>query len=538
MRATMMQYPLTLNHILERAGKLYNKTEIVSRLADKSVHRYTYGDFYRRARQLAHGLQKAGLRRGDRVGTLMWNSYAHLEAYFGIPAAGGVLHTLNLRLFPEDIAFIANHAEDRFLIVDDALLPLYEKFKPQVNFERVFVFSLSGMPTPAGYQSYEDLLQSARGEFVYPEIDENEPCGMCYTSGTTGRPKGVVYSHRSTVLHALVAAMPDQLGFTVDDVVLPVVPMFHANAWAVPYLCTLVGTKQVFPGPFLDPESVLELFEKEQVSVSAGVPTVWLGMLQALRQHPGRWQLTPKMRTIVGGSAVPEAMIRGYAELDIEVMQGWGMTETSPLATISRIIGRYKDLPPSERYAVAAKQGVFCPFVDIRIMADDGEAPWDGRTVGEVQVRGPWITEGYHAIGSPLENFTSDGWLRTGDVGMIDSHGMLKLTDRTKDLIKSGGEWISSVDLENAIMGHPAVQEAAVIAVPHPKWDERPLAVVVLKPSQQAGSEEIREHLAKQYAKWQLPDAVVFVDAIPRTSTGKFLKTKLREQYRDWKWGG
>jgi fatty-acyl-CoA synthase len=535
-QATMMQYPLTLNHILERAGKIFARTEIVSRLANRSLHRYTYADFHRRARQLAQALQRAGLKPGDRVATLMWNSHAHLEAYFGIPAAGGVLHTLNLRLFPEDIAYIANHAEDRFLIVDDVLLPLYENFRNGVTFERVLVFSLSGEPVPEGYESYETFLASAHGDFRYPELDENAPCGMCYTSGTTGRPKGVVYSHRSTVLHAFMSALPDQMNFSVADVVLPVVPMFHANAWAVPYVCALVGAKQVFPGPFLDPESVLDLFEQEKVTASAGVPTVWLSMLQALRQNPGRWKLAPGLRMTIGGSAVPEAMIRGYAELDIEVIQGWGMTEISPLATLSRIIGERKTLPADERFALATKQGLIVPFVDIRIVNEGGEAPWDGEAVGEVHVRGPWVTGSYHSLGSPEENFTADGWLRTGDVGAMDAQGFLKLTDRAKDLIKSGGEWISSVDLENAIMGHAAVQEAAVIAVPHPKWDERPLAVVVLKAGKQASADDLREHLSKQFAKWQVPDAFEFVESIPRTSTGKFLKTKLREQYRDRQW--
>ncbi len=536
MKSTMMHYPLTLNHILERAGKLYGPREIVSRMADRSLHRYTYTDFYQRTRQLAEALQQAGIKKGDRVATLMWNSYAHLECYFGIPAIGAVLHTLNLRLFAEDIAFIANHAEDRFVIVDDVLLPLFEQFKDKVKFERVFVFSLSGKPIPAGYESYEDLLKTAKGNFHYPEIEENEPCGMCYTSGTTGQPKGVVYSHRSTILHAFMSAMPDSGSYQNSDCVLPVVPMFHANAWAIPYICAMVGAKFVFPGPFLDGESLLELYEKEQVTVSAGVPTIWLGLLQTLQQNPGKWQLVPGLHMTVGGSAVPASLIKAYAELDIELIQGWGMTETSPIATISRLDRNTRKGTPDERAAAVARQGLIVPFVDIRIMGDEGEAPWDGQAVGEVQVRGPWITGSYHNLAKSEESFTNDGWLKTGDVGMIGTDGYLRLTDRAKDLIKSGGEWISSVDLENSIMGHPAVAEAAVIAVPHPKWDERPLAAVVLKPGQNASAEQIREFLLEKWAKWQVPDAIVFVDAIPRTSTGKFLKTKLRETYRDWKW--
>ena len=536
MKATMMQYPLTLNHILERAGKLFGAREIVSRLADRSLHRYTYADFYRRAKQLAEALQQAGLQRGDRVATLMWNSYAHMECYFGIPAVGGVLHTLNLRLFPEDIAFIANHAEDRFIIVDDVLLPLFEKFKDKIKTERMFVFSQSGKPAPPGYEDYEKFLASAHGKFQYPDIDENEACGMCYTSGTTGQPKGVVYSHRSTVLHAFMATMPDSSGYCNADCVLPVVPMFHANAWAIPYVCAMVGAKLVYPGPFLDGESLLELYEKEQVTVSAGVPTIWMSLLQTLQQNPGKWQLVPGMRMTVGGSAVPASLIKAYAELDLEILQGWGMTETSPIATISKLDRTTRKLPPEERAAAVARQGIIVPFVDIRIMNDEGEAPWDGLSVGEVQVRGPWITGSYHNLAKSEESFTADGWLKTGDVGMIGTDGYLRLTDRAKDLIKSGGEWISSVDLENSIMGHPAVAEAAVIAVPHPKWAERPLAVVVLKPGQQPNGDEIREFLLGKYAKWQVPDGIVFVDAIPRTSTGKFLKTKLRETYKDWEW--
>jgi fatty-acyl-CoA synthase len=535
MQSTMMHYPLTLNQFLERAGKFYPTREIVSHLPDKSLHRYSFGDFQRRALRLAEALQRAGLQRGERVATFMWNHYAHLEAYFGVPAAGGVLHTLNLRLAPEEIAYIVNHAEDRFILVDDVLLPLFEKFKAQINPERVIVFSFSGAAVPAPYENYETFLQSARGEFTFPEIDENDPCGMCYTSGTTGRPKGVVYSHRSNVLHAFAAAMADSMALRAADCVLPVVPMFHANAWAVPYVAVMVGAKIVFPGPHLDGESVCELFAAERVTVSCGVPTVWLGVLQTLRANPGRWQFQPGMRMTCGGSAVPESLMRSFAQLDMHIIQGWGMTETSPVATLGVIKPELMGASVDEQFALRTKQGVALPFVDLRLMGDAGAQPWDGLSVGEVQVRGPWITGSYYKL-PQSDSFSEDGWLRTGDVGVVDAHGYLKLTDRTKDLIKSGGEWISSVDLENAIMGHPAVQEAAVIAVPHPKWAERPLAVVVLKAGQRATPEELRGYLSDQFAKWQIPDAYAFVDAIPRTSTGKFLKTKLREMYQDWSW--
>ncbi len=536
MKSTMMRTPLNLSHFLERAGKLFGKQEIVSRMPDKSLHRYTYADFYRRARSLAEALTRAGLRRGDRVATLMWNHYAHYETYFGAIVAGGVLHTLNLRLAPQEIAYIADHAGDRFLIVDDILLPLFEQFRDKVNIERVIVVPLTGQPVPDGMDDYEQFLNTATGDFDYPEMDEDEPCAMCYTSGTTGRPKGVVYSHRSQVLHSLVQAMPDACAMSGHDVVLPVVPMFHANAWGVPYTAAMLGVKMVFPGPHLHPDDLLPLLESEKVTLSCGVPTIWLPMVQIIASHAGKWKLQPGLRLTVGGSAVPEAMIRAYAKLGIEVMQGWGMTETSPLATVSKVTALQDHLDEDARFKVQAMQGYPLPLVDLRAVGEDGEAPWDGESVGEIQVQGPWITGSYHRVPVSADNFTDDGWLRTGDVAAIDELGFIKISDRTKDLIKSGGEWISSVDLENAIMGHPAVQEAAVIAVAHPKWSERPLAVIVLKPGAKVSEAQIKQHLAGQFVKWMVPDAYVFVDSIPRTSTGKFFKTALREQYRDWQW--
>ncbi len=536
MKSTMMRTPLNLSHFLERAGKLFGKQEIVSRMPDKSLHRYTYADFYRRARSLAEALTRAGLQRGDRVATLMWNHYAHYETYFGAIVAGGVLHTLNLRLAPQEIAYIADHAGDRFLIVDDILLPLFEQFRDKVNIERVIVVPLTGQPVPDGMDDYEQFLNTATGDFDYPEMDEDEPCAMCYTSGTTGRPKGVVYSHRSQVLHSLVQAMPDACAMSGHDVVLPVVPMFHANAWGVPYTAAMLGVKMVFPGPHLHPDDLLPLLESEKVTLSCGVPTIWLPMVQIIASHAGKWKLQPGLRLTVGGSAVPEAMIRAYAKLGIEVMQGWGMTETSPLATVSKVTALQDHLNEDARFKVQAMQGYPLPLVDLRAVGEDGEAPWDGESVGEIQVQGPWITASYHRVPVSADNFTDDGWLRTGDVAAIDELGFIKISDRTKDLIKSGGEWISSVDLENAIMGHPAVQEAAVIAVAHPKWSERPLAVIVLKPGAKVSEAQIKQHLAGQFVKWMVPDAYVFVDSIPRTSTGKFFKTALREQYRDWQW--
>ena len=537
MQSTMMQVPLSLNHFLERAGRFFGNVEIVSCLPDKSLHRTTYAHFHRRARLLAEALQRAGLRKGDRVATLMWNHYVHFESYFGVIAAGGVMHTLNLRLAPADIGFIANHAEDRFLIVDDVLLPLYDQFKALANIEQVIVVPLTGKPVPAGYIDYEEFIGASTGDWDYPEIDENDPIAMCYTSGTTGRPKGVVYSHRSQVLHSLAQCMPDAIGLSGRDVILPVVPMFHANAWGIPYSAAMLGSKLVFPGPHLHPDDLLSLMENERVTVSCGVPTIWLGMAQVLERNPGRWKLQPGLRMMVGGSAVPEALIRTFHKFDMTIVQGWGMTETSPLATVAKPTHTQPDdLSDDERFATMASQGYAIPLVDLRIVGDEGEQPWDGKAVGEIQVRGPWITASYHNVERSSESFTDDGWLRTGDVAAVHPLGFVKITDRTKDLIKSGGEWISSVDLENAIMGHPAVAEAAVIAVPHPKWAERPLAVVVAKSGAVLTEADLRQFLLTKFAKWAVPDAYAFVDAIPRTSTGKFLKTKLREQYRDWQW--
>ena len=536
MQSTMMRVPLNLTHFLERAGKLFGSVEIVSRMPDKSLHRSNYAQFYRRSRLLAEALQKVGLKKGERVATLMWNHYAHFEAYFGVIASGGVMHTLNLRLAPDDIGFIASHAEDRFIIVDDVLLPLFEQFKARTKIEKVIVVPLTGKPVQAGYVDYEAFLKTATGDWDYPEMHEDDPIAMCYTSGTTGRPKGVVYSHRSQVLHTLVQVIPDSIGISGRDVILPIVPMFHANAWGVPYAAAMLGTKLVFPGPHLHPDDLLPLLEGEKVTISCGVPTIWLGMVQILEKNPGRWKFQPGLRLTVGGSAVPESLIRAYARLGIEIIQGWGMTETSPLATIAKVTQTQGEVSEDECFATHATQGYPLPLVDLRILGDEGEQPWDGKAVGEIQVHGPWITGCYHDLPASQDSFTEDGWLRTGDVATVTPLGFVKITDRTKDLIKSGGEWISSVDLENAIMGHPAVAEAAVIAVPHPKWAERPLAVIVCKKDAKATADELKQFLSGKFAKWAVPDAYAFVDAIPRTSTGKFLKTKLREQFRDWKW--
>lgn len=540
MKSTMMATPLSLNHFLERAGHLFRRNEIVSRLPDKSLRRHSYGEFHRRARALGAALQGLGLRKGDRVATLCWNHHAHLECYFGIPAAGGVMHTLNLRLSPDEIGWIAGDAKDRFLVVDDVLLPLYRQFAGLHRFEKVIVFPFSGAAVPEGFEDYEQLLASADpASFRYAEHDEDDPVAMCYTSGTTGRPKGVAYSHRSTVLHTLVASLGDFWGLRATDVVMPVTPMFHANSWGIPYGAVMLGVKLVFPGPHLHPEDLLDLIRQEPPTLSLGVPTIWLGLIQAYdaAQDPqspnhGRWQLPRGMRSLVGGAAVPEALIRAFDRHGIWIEQGWGMTETSPVCTISYPRAELHEASADEKYRRAAMAGVPVPLVDLRVWGDAGEQPWDGKSVGEIQVRGPFITGSYHEVPPGPEKFTADGWLRTGDVASVDDLGFVRITDRTKDLIKSGGEWISSVDLENALMAHPAVAEAAVIAIPDEKWSERPLACVVLKKGADAHAEALGAHLLKHgFAKWQLPERYEFIEAVPRTSTGKFWKLKLRERF-------
>jgi fatty-acyl-CoA synthase len=535
MHSTMMDFPLTLAHFFKRAGQLFGATEVVSRLPDKSLHRYYYRDFHCRAAALGGALQALGLKPGDRVATLMWNHYAHLEAYFAIPCAGFVLHTLNLRLHPDDIAYIAKHAGDRVLIVDDVLLPLYEKFREQVKFERVIVVPLTGAPVVAGYENYETLLAGAP-PLIPPLLDERAAAGMCYTSGTTGRPKGVVYSHRALVLHSMASAMGDTLALTQADSLCPVVPMFHVNAWGLPFTGVMVGCKLVMPGPHLDAVSLLDLYQLEKVTFTAGVPTIWMGILQALEKEPQRWQMTPGMRMVVGGAAASEAMIRAFDQHNLRVLHAWGMTETTPLGTTAHLKHALQSLSDDEKYAYRIKQGLPAPFVEVRAMTDDGEAPWDGTTMGELQVRGPWIAAAYHELPAENDKWSEDGWFRTGDVATIDAEGYVKITDRTKDLIKSGGEWISSLDLENALVAHPAVLEAAVIGVAHPKWDERPLAVLVLKPGAQTDEQALRAFLAPKLAKFWIPDAFVFVPEIPRTSTGKMLKATLRERFREWRW--
>jgi fatty-acyl-CoA synthase len=531
----MMSSPLLLTGLLERAAKVFGDADIVSVRPDGSRHRSNYREVHRRARQLSAALQKAGVVQGDRVATLMWNQQEHLETYFGVPAVGAVLHTLNLRLHPEEIAYIVNHAQDRFLIVDDVLLDVFEQVRPHVQFERVFVVEHGCGRQMAGSEPYESFLTEAGCEPKYPDLAEDDAAAMCYTSGTTGKPKGILYSHRALALHSLAMALPDQAHFSCYDTVLPAMSMFHANAWGFPYAATMTGSKLVFPGRNLQPEALLDLMDAEQVTLTGGVPTIWLAVLDALDSHPGRWKLAAGLRVVVAGSAAPESMFRRFDKVGVRVIQPWGMTETTPLATFCHLKPHMDTWTEDERYAVRAKQGLPSPFIETRAVTEPDVTPWDGVTSGELQVRGPWVASGYFNLDAG-DRWTDDGWFRTGDVVTIDPEGYVKITDRVKDLIKSGGEWISSVDLENAIVAHAAVKEAAVIAVPHPKWVERPLAVIVLREGCSVCDAELRTFLAQRFATWQLPDAFVFVDELPHTSTGKLLKSKLRKEFQRWEW--
>jgi fatty-acyl-CoA synthase len=529
MDGLMMDYPLTVPQLLDRAGLYFPEVEVVSRRPDRSLARSSYGEVRRHAHQLAGALTRLGVGRGDRVATLSWNNATHLEAYFGVPLMGGVLHTLNPRLSPEDLSYIVNHAGDSVLLVDDVLLPVLEQVRGQVNLKHVVVWT-NGTQAPDGMIDGAELIAAEPEEFTRPRLDELEAAAMCYTSGTTGRPKGVLYSHRAIVLHSLASATADALALGQREVVCPVVPMFHVNAWGLPFTTTMAGCKQVLPGPHLDPESLLDLYAQEDVTFTAGVPTIWLGILQALEKEPDRWKLG-EIRMLIGGSAAPESLIRGFDRHGLRLLHGWGMTEMTPIGTLSWLKRSLDELPEDQRYAYRAKQGLPLPFVETRITGETGEAPWDGEAMGELEVRGPWVASGYYQAPEFTEKWSDDGWFRTGDVATIDPEGYVKLTDRTKDLVKSGGEWISTVDLENALMGHPAVAEAAVIAAKHPKWDERPVAVVVFKEGASATADELRAFLAPKFAKFWLPDEFVFTSQIPRTAAGKFRKSELREQY-------
>ncbi|RAQ95090.1 long-chain fatty acid--CoA ligase [Thermogemmatispora tikiterensis] len=534
MQGLMMNYPLTLQHAFNRATRLFYRKEVVTQ-TEEGLHRYTYADWGKRTMQLANALKEAGVAQGDRVATFAWNTYRHLELYFAIPCYGAVLHTLNIRLFPEQLVYIVNDAEDRVIFVDGDLVPALEQIADRLPTVKLYV--VMGQPP---YQpqklhpvvDYEDFIATQPTTYAWPELDENTAAAMCYTSGTTGNPKGVVYSHRSIFLHSMGVGLADGPGLCEQDRVLPVVPMFHANAWGFPHAGVMMGSSIVMPGRFLDPLRIAQLMEKERVTLAAGVPTIWIGLLNVLEKE--QFDFSSLRAIISGGSAVPQSLIEGLARKNITIIHAWGMTETSPLASLTRLRSYQRDLPAEEQFRIRAKQGTVVPGVDFRVVNIESgeEVPWDGQTFGELQVRGPWVARAYYKDASSGEKFV-DGWLRTGDVAVVDADGMIQLVDRTKDLVKSGGEWISSVELENLIMGHPKVLEACVVGVPHPKWSERPIACVVPKPefAGQVSAEEILEFLRPKVAKWWLPDEVIFVEAIPKTSVGKFDKKVLRAQY-------
>jgi fatty-acyl-CoA synthase len=533
-----MDMPLAISDLIRHADRHHGAGEIVSKtVEDGSLHRYTYREAHRRARKLANALGKLGVAMHDRVATLAWNSFRHFEIYYAVAGSGAVIHTINPRLFPDQIAYIANHAQDQVVFFDLTFAPLVEKLAPQLASVKHFVAMTDSANRPKSairdLLCYEDLIGEASDRFEWPSFDERTAACLCYTSGTTGNPKGALYSHRSTILHAYAAALPDALNVSARDVILPVVPMFHVNAWGMPYSCALTGAKLVFPGQHLDGKSLHQLFEAEEVTMSAGVPTVWLGLLNYMKEQKLRFSTLK--RVVIGGSACPPAMIRSFQEeFGVEVLHAWGMTEMSPLGTVSTFKPKHLKQRKEERYAVQNKQGRAIYGVDLRVVGEDGtELPWDGTAIGDLHVRGPWVIKSYFKGegGDPLRG----GWFPTGDVVNIDPEGFIQITDRSKDVIKSGGEWISSIDLENIAIAHPAIAEAAVIGVKHPKWDERPIVVAVKKPGQEVSREELLKFYEGKIAKWWMPEDVVFVNELPHTATGKLSKLTLRQQFKDYR---
>jgi fatty-acyl-CoA synthase len=523
----MDDFHLSLTVLVERAERLNSGSSVVSRRPDGSVRRMTVGECALRARRLASGLADLGIEDGDRVATLLWNQTEHLELYFAVPAMGAVIHTLNPRLSADELSYIASDAEDRVIVVDESLLHVLDSI--DWDFEHVIVVS-DCETLPAGSIHYESLIAAAE-PVAWPAIDERRAAAMCYTSGTTGRPKGVIYSHRALVLHSLVLPLPDTFGISSRDVILPVVPMFHVNAWGLPFVAAFTGATLVLPGPRLDPVSLLDLLADERVTLTAGVPTVFMGVLQALDAEPERWDLGSLKRVNLGGAAISTSLIEGLDRHGLTIIQGWGMTETSPLGTVCRLPKDLETAAPAEQHEYRARAGTPIPLIEIRARNDDGTLiPWDDQALGELEIRGPWVAAAYHRSRGD-DKFTDDGWFRTGDVVRINERGCMRICDRAKDLVKSGGEWISSVDLENQLMTHSAVAEAAVIAIPDERWGERPLAAVVLRNGMEAAPDELREHLGSEFPKWQLPDRIEFIEAIPRTATGKFKKTALRDRF-------
>ncbi len=543
MLGLMQSQPLLISSLIEFAERHHGEGEVVSRRVEGDIHRYTYKEVGLRARQVANALDGLKLGFSDRVATLAWNGYRHLELYFGVSGSGRVLHTLNPRLHPDQIVWIANHAEDTVLCFDMSFLPIVKATHARCPTVKHFVALCDAdkLPTDSGIPgllSYEAWIGAQSGNYQWPSFDENSASSMCYTSGTTGHPKGVLYSHRSTVLHSYGGALPDAMNCSSHDTILPVVPMFHANAWGLPYIACMVGAKMVFPGPALDGKSLHDLFESERVTMAAGVPTIWQGLLAHMDTHGLKF--STMKRTVIGGAAVPLAMVRHFDETyGVQVLQGWGMTEMSPLGTVSSFKAKHLQGSRQERHAVQASQGRGIYGVDMKIVDPEGqELPWDGQRAGDLLVRGPWIVSGYFKGegGDPIiKDAQGHDWFPTGDVAKIDADGYMHITDRSKDVIKSGGEWISSIEVENIAMAHPAVAMAACIGVAHPKWDERPIVVIVKKPGADVSREELLQFYEGKIAKWQIPDDVVFVEAIPLGATGKMQKMKLRELLKDYK---
>ena len=531
MQGLMMDRPLLTTEILKIATRNFRNTEIVTRTVEGPIHRYTIGDSAKRIAQLANALTKIGVKKGDRIGVIGWNTYRQFEMYYAVGGIGAILHTINPRLGPENAGYVINHAEDDYLFYDTTFAPLVDALRPHLKTVKDY-YLLTDNAHAGDANAYDDLIAGESEEFEWQDFDENTAVSMCYTSGTTGNPKGVIYSHRALVLQTFASALPTALNIAEGDVLLPVVPMFHVNAWNTPYTCPMIGVKQVFPGPRLDGEGLYELLESEKVTFSAGVPTVWLGLLQYLEQNGKK--LTYLKKGLSGGSALPEALIRGYEALGVELQQGWGMTEMSPVGTVNTLPPHIHALPQDERIPYQLKAGRAMPFVDMRIVDPDGKVlACDGECDGQLQVRGPWIVKDYYK--GEGQTLTDDGWFDTGDVAIIDEDGFLQITDRSKDVIKTGGEWVSSIEIENAALMHEGVAQAGVIGVHHPKWQERPLLIVVKKPGADPTPEEIQEFLKDKLDKIAWPDAVEFVSELPLGATGKVLKTELRKMFKDFK---
>jgi fatty-acyl-CoA synthase len=536
MHATMMPRTLLISSLIEYAATNHGDTEIVSRRVEGDMHRYNYREANRRAKQLANALKHLSVKAGDRVGTLAWNGYRHFEIYYAASGMGAITHTINPRLFPEQIVYIGNHAEDSVLFFDLTFTPLVEAIAAKLPTVKAFVAMTDRAHMPQanipGLLCYEDLLGNEAANFVWPELDENTPSSLCYTSGTTGNPKGVLYTHRSTIFHTYAAMSPEGFCLGTRDVLLPVVPMFHVNAWGTPYIGPASGCKLVFPGAALDGASLYALFEGEGVTSSAGVPTVWMGLLNYVKTN--NLKFSTFKETVIGGSACPPAMIESFQrDCNVTVLHAWGMTEMSPLGTINRLRAKHNALSAEEKFRIQVKQGAPIFGMEIKVVDDAGNTlPRDGKSAGDLMVRGPWVVERYY---KEEKSALKDGWFHTGDVANIDADGYMQITDRSKDVIKSGGEWISSIELENIALAHPAVHEAAVIGVAHPKWDERPLLIAVLKPNATTSREELIAFYEGKIAKWMIPDDVAFVEQLPHTATGKLLKTKLREDFKGQK---